>query len=682
MSSLLSLGIQGVRASQGGLNVTGNNVANVNTPGYTRQIAQFQSLEGGGVKQEFSQRIVSQFINARVWADSSRFEAASAFERLANQLDNTLASESSSLAIKMDDFFGALQAANDDPTSITSRELFVAETQATVRRFQDLYGRIEEQNETVNTRIRELTEEINSQARSIADLNERIRIAKSAGRDSFELLDQRDQAIKELAELIDIQVIEQPTGESTIFIANGQPLVVGQSANLMAAIPNPLDSSQLQVSLIIAGRNNNVTNFIRGGELGGVLEYRRDVLNKALDELGRLALVFSDTMNRQHSLGMDLDGNMGQRMLRDINDLVLMNARFQSDFTEGLVKITDTSLLQASEYELVFTTETEFRLTRLSDGKSWTQNNFQVQTGPDQVDGERQLWFDPADGKLVFQIDGMRVDADKNSSFTIRDRFLLQPTRTAADDIRTEIVSGRQLALASPISISSNSTNTGTATASVKVTEVNPMQMSPLNALENLLPAAGTQIEVSWDGADYVVNLFDSSGTPIIPSNLTITPDPANPKQLNIRNSNYPDLSGEIRVNVGGVPQPGDSFRIGFNFEVDNVTGAISNIGVSDNRNGLFMADLTKQRTSLEGNYQETYGRLIERVGITTRIAQMDTKASQAVLQNSINQREEISGVNQDEEMVRLIQFQQAYQAATQLITASQRTFDALINAV
>ncbi|KGK41513.1 hypothetical protein LH51_14455 [Nitrincola sp. A-D6] len=73
MSSLLSLGVQGVRASQAGLNVTGNNISNVNTPGYTRQIPQFQSLEGGGVKQEYSQRIVNQFINTRVWADSSRF---------------------------------------------------------------------------------------------------------------------------------------------------------------------------------------------------------------------------------------------------------------------------------------------------------------------------------------------------------------------------------------------------------------------------------------------------------------------------------------------------------------------------------------------------------------------------------------------------------------------------------
>lgn len=689
MSSLLSLGVQGVRASQGGLNVTGNNVANVNTPGYTRQVAQFQSLEGGGVKQEFSQRIVSSFVNARVWADSSRFEAASAFENLANQLDNTLASDSTSLAIKMDDFFGALQAANDDPTSITSRELFVAETEATVRRFRDQYGRIADQNETVNTRIRELTEEINSQATNIADLNDRIRIAQAGGKESFELLDQRDQAIKELSELIDIQVIEQSTGESSIFVGNGQPLVVGQSANRMVASPNPLDSSQLQANLIIAGRENNLTNLVKGGELGGILEYRRDVLNKALDELGRLALTFSDTMNKQHSLGMDLDGNMGQRMFRDVNDLSLMNARFQSDFADGRVEITDTRLLQASEYELVFTSETEFRLTRLVDGKTWNQTHFEQQSAANQVDGERQIWFEPEDGDLVFQIDGIRVSADKNSPFSTRDRFLMQPTRTAAEDIRTDIVSGRQLALASPVSLSTDPDNQGTASASVRVTEVEPFQMSPLDGLKNLLPADDARIKISWDQAneEFLAELVDPNGdpytgllSPLDELDIQISTDPSNPKQLILRDDDS-DLRGEIRVDINGVPQDGDSFFIGYNFEIDSQDN-VTNIGVSDNRNGLMMADLTKQRTSLEGNYQETYGRIIERVGITTRIAQMDTKASQAVLQNSINQREEISGVNQDEEMVKLIQFQQAYQAATQLITASQRTFDALINSV
>ncbi|KGK41514.1 hypothetical protein LH51_14460 [Nitrincola sp. A-D6] len=566
------------------------------------------------------------------------------------------------MAIKLDDYFGALQAANDDPTSVTSRELLVAESEATTRRFRDLYGRIDEQNQTVNTRIRELTEEINTQSKNIAELNDRIRIAQAGGKESFELLDQRDQAIKDLSELIDIQVIDQATGESTVFTANGQPLVVGQSANMMVATPGKLDGSQLEVSLLIAGRENNITNIVSGGELGGVLEYRKEILNKSLDELGRVALVFADTMNSQHALGMDLDGNMGQKLFRDINDSVLMNSRFQSEFTQGSVRITDTSLLQASDYDLVFTSETDFRLTRLSDGKTWTQSAFDTTpASASDVNGEMQLWFDPAAGDMALQIDGMRINADKNSPFSINERFLMQPTRTAADDVRVDISNGRQLALASPVSIAQDPDNLGTGSALVRVSEVVPAQTSPLDALGNLLPDGDHSIEVIKTATGYDVNLLDAGGTPVLPSDLTVTADPANPNQLIIRN-NDANLPGEIRVDVSGVPQDGDSFTINYNFDVDSVTGDISNIGVSDNRNGILLADLTKQKTSLEGTYQETYGRLVERVGITTKIAQMDAKASQAVLQNTINQREEISGVNLDEEAVKLIQFQQAYQ--------------------
>lgn len=677
MSSLLSLGIQAVRANQAGLAVTGNNIANVNTPGYTRQVPHFQSREGGGVYQESSQRMVNQFINARVWADSSRFEASKAFEQLANQLDNTLASESTSLSYKMDDFFAAMQAANDDPTSITNRELLVAETQATQRRFRDLYDQIAQQNETINTRIRELTQEINSQARNIADLNERIRIAKAGGKEAFELLDQRDQSIKALSELIDISVIEQSTGESTIFIANGQPLVVGQSVNTLVPSTNELDSSQVDVSLILAGRENNLTNYIGGGELGGLLEYRKDVMNQSLDELGRLSLVFADTMNKQHQLGMDLDGNMGQQMFRDINDSVLMNARFQAQFVEGSVKITDTSKLQASEYELVFISEDDFRLTRLADGKTWSKSDFDNQVARSDVVGEKQLFLDVNEGELTLQIDGFQITADTPTNFSTNERMLIQPTRTAADDMRVDIINGRQLALASPVTVEKNSGNQGTANASISLDQLTqPFAMDPRDALSGIMPSPATLVlEKTADTPPTYALSPDTS-----PSVIAEV-DPDDPRNIIIRNNEVPPLSGQMTVRLEGQAEVGDTFNINFNFDLDT-NGDITNVGVSDNRNGLHLTDLTKTNTSIEGTYQNTYGRLVERVGITTKIAQMDTRASESVLRNSINQREEISGVNLDEEAVKLIQFQQAYQAAAQLITASQRTFDALISAI
>ncbi|MBV1788862.1 flagellar hook-associated protein FlgK [Marinobacterium sp. D7] len=674
---LLSLGVQGVRASQSGLAVVGNNITNVNTPGYNRQVAQFNSLEGGGVLQDSTQRIVDQYITQRLWADNSRFEAAKAFEAMASQLDNTLASDSVSLSAKLDDYFAALQAANDDPTSITNRELFIAEAQATATRFNDLYDQVSQQTETVNTRIRELAEEINSAALNIADLNDRIRIAKAANKDAFELLDQRDQAVQELSQLVDINVIEQGD-EFSIFIGNGQPLVVGQSFNPMVSTPNELDPTRQEIGIRLAGRVNDLTGMVGGGELGGLLAYRDDVLDPTLNELGRLAVVFADSMNQQHQLGMDLDGNMGQNLFADINSANLLSTRVQAEFADGSVQIVDSSKLHASDYDLVFTSSDSFRLTRLSDGKSWTDSSFSVAATNTDVDMDGEAFFDSTTGELTLQIDGFRLDLSRSGGFATNERVLVQPVRTAADDIAVNIRDGRQLALATPVVVAPDSSNNGTGAATVQLTELsNPKSTDPRDSIAALMPNSGSQLTVTADSTvvpeGYTVVSSDGLA-------LSISLDPDDSKNLIIRNAD-PSLNGEIVMRVEGVPQDGDSFVIDFNFDVDG-SDIITNVGVSDNRNGLLMSDLTKAATSLEGSYQETYGRIIERVGIDTKIAQTDLRASEAVLKNTTAQREEISGVNLDEEAVKLIQFQQAYQAAAQIISASQRIFDSLIQAV
>jgi flagellar hook-associated protein 1 FlgK len=670
---LLSLGVQGARASQSGLAVVGNNITNVNTPGYTRQVAQFNSLEEGGVVQDSTRRVVDQYINARLWADTSRFEAAQAYEQLSNQLDNLLASDSTSLAVKMDDYFAALQSANDDPISLTNRELFLAEADALVRRYHELYDRVAQINETVNTRIRELTQQVTVTAGEIADLNDRIRVAEASGKDAFELKDQRDEAIKSLSGLVDIQVLEQPKGDMNIFVGNGQPLVVGQSAYQFVARGNEFDPSRYDVGVVIAGEENIITDMLAGGELGGLLTYRRETMDQSLNELGRLAITFADTMNAQHQKGMDYDGEMGKRLYNDMNSSELMASRFRSRFdAEGTVAITDSSQLRASEYELVFTAQNDFRLTRLSDGKSWTQSSFSSVASEADVDAEGKLWFDPSNGELNLQIDGFRLDANTNGAFAPNEKLMLSPVRRGAEEIELNIRNGRDLALAAPVTIAPAAANTGTATAEVRIeaiddtSEADPVQVFPE------LP-----LQLSYDAIADAWSVTDNDGT--TPASWSVSADPTQPNLLQITDQ----ATGRtvMEVEVSGQFRDNDQFTIDYNFDLD-ATGQPINIGVSDNRNGLLMSDLLKQATSLEGSYQESYGRLVERVGTDTKVAQMDRQASEAVLRNMTAQRESVSGVNLDEEAVKLIQFQQAYQASAQIIRASQTIFDALIQAV
>ncbi|WP_432697706.1 flagellar hook-associated protein FlgK [Marinobacterium sp. YM272] len=661
---LLSLGVQGVRAAQSGLGVVSNNITNVNTPGYTRQVAQFNSMEEGGVLQDSTQRIVDQFINQRLWSDNSRFEAAQAYEQLSSQLDNLLASDSTSLNVKMDDYFAALQAANDDPISLTNRELFLAEADALVRRYHDLDDQLSNMNETINTRIRELTNEINVSAGDIADLNDRIRIAEASGKDAFELKDQRDESIKELASLVDIQVSEQSNGELSIFVGNGQPLVVGKSAYQFSAGQNDFDPDRYDITINIAGSETNITEMIDGGELGGLLTYRRETMDRSLNELGRLAIIFADTMNEQHQKGIDYDGEMGERLFNNVNDPNLIGGRLRSLYgTEGSVEITDSSQLQASDYELVFTGANEFRVKRLSDGKIWSS---------DALEASGNLSFDPDIGQISLELDGFRLDANAGGPFVSGEKLMISPVRTGAEDIELNVTNGRDLALASPVTISKSVSGDGsTSEATVALSSIGDLTVKdPVELLSGTTPEPGLPFELSYT---------DVGGWKTSVAGVTVTPSSSDPRKLVLTGGGLGD--NELTVTLSGETKDGDVFELGYNFDIDPASGPV-NVGVSDNRNGLLMSGLMKEASSLDGNYQDTYGRLVERVGTDTRVAQMDRSASEAVLNNTIAQRESVSGVNLDEEAVRLIQFQQAYQASAQIISASQRIFDSLIQAV
>lgn len=670
---LLSLGVQGVRAAQSGLGVVSNNITNVNTPGYTRQVAQFNSMEEGGVLQDSTQRIVDQFINQRLWSDNSRFEAAQAYEQLSSQLDNLLASDSTSLNVKMDDYFAALQAANDDPISLTNRELFLAEADALVRRYHDLDDQLSNMNETINTRIRELTNEINVSAGDIADLNDRIRIAEASGKDAFELKDQRDESIKELASLVDIQVSEQSNGELSIFVGNGQPLVVGKSAYQFSAGQNDFDPERYDISINIAGSETNITEMIDGGELGGLLTYRRETMDRSLNELGRLAIIFADTMNEQHQKGIDYDGEMGEKLFNDVNDPNLISGRLRSLYgTEGSVAITDSSQLQASDYELVFTGADGFRVERLSDGKIWESQDFSRVTAEGDVTASGDLFYAEGSGRIILELDGFRLDANAGGPFVSGEKLMISPVRTGAEDIELNVTNGRDLALASPVTISKSVSGSGsTSEATVALSAIGDLTVKdPVELLSGTTSEPGLPFELSYTDAD---------GWEASVVGVTVTPSSSDPRKLVLTGGGLGD--NELTVTLSGEKKDGDVFELGYNFDIDS-NGQPINVGVSDNRNGLLMSNLMKEASSLDGNYQDTYGRLVERVGTDTRVAQMDLSASEAVLNNTIAQRESVSGVNLDEEAVRLIQFQQAYQASAQIISASQKIFDSLIQAV
>jgi flagellar hook-associated protein 1 len=463
--NLLSLGTQALQSNTSALSVVGQNIANVNTPGYSMQRPDLVSRENlGGVEVRDVQRMANDFLTGQIMSDTSAYNSALAFEQLANQLDNLLASDVSSVSKAMDDYFGALQGAVDDPSNLANRELFLAQADALVRRFQDLDASLARQSDTINGQLENSVAQVNSIGQNLAKINDQVRLATASGASTNEMLDERDRLMESLAGYIGFTTVPQPNGEMNVFIGNGEPLVVGISASRLVTVQDSTDASQRNIALQVGSTRSDITAQLSGGQIGGLLDYRSDVLYQTQDEMGRLAMVFADSMNQQQAQGLDLDGNVGQRLFADINasqvttDRVLASSH-NATSTTSTVNIVDTGTLKASAYELVFNTDSSFTVTRLSDGARWNSNQLSSQSGAAGVDANQEFYFDAASGSLTLQVDGFRMDLDSSGRFLKGDKFEIQPTRSGASEFALALGSGRGLALADSAGGVSNNRN-------------------------------------------------------------------------------------------------------------------------------------------------------------------------------------------------------------------------------
>lgn len=668
---LLGLGVQATNANKSALGVIGHNISNVNTPGYSRQVVNLSTqTDQRGVSVDSITRVTDDFLTRQLWADTSSYHRTDVFADMASELDNLLATDSTSVSTALDNYFKAMQNAVDDPTSLPNRELLVAESEALARRFNDLNTVVMRQNDTINANLDSLSSQVSVLAGDIAELNEKIALEVTAGREGNELRDQRDQLVEQMSELIDVRVVEQGRDEFSVFVSNGEPLVVGVNANKLVAIDGDPDPTKQGLAVQIAGNNVEITDRVEGGQLGGLLAYRADVLDRSINELGRIAIAFAETMNNQHQTGIDLDGNLGGLLFNDVNSGTAMASRLSANsnntsmLASGLVKIVDVGNLQASDYEITFNSNDDLMIERLSDGQRFSLNDLKNVATSADLDGETAAYYENfADGEVELVLDGVQISLDVTGRFTKGDRFLVQPVREGASQFGTVLTDGRQLALASPIRITESADNTGTGVAEVKITDT-----------------SATAFQRNTGALTPNVDIVFNNGTPTTFTVYDMT-DPDNPTPLEIEgqgqlvNQIYTagqaiELDG-YEITIVNQPAAGDRFSFEYNTN-----------GVSDNRNALLLSNLQLESTLEGGSYQDIYGSLIERVGTETSVSVINRDASKSVLTSTQESKSSLVGVNLDEEAAKLIQFQQAYQASAQLIRTSQTLFDALLSSV
>lgn len=452
MADILDIGISGLKTHQTALTVTGHNIANVDTEGYSRQEATIVNASpnfqggiwlGNGAFVDDVRRVYDEFLVRQLQKDTSTFNYFDTLATNAETVDKLLADPGTGIQPGIENMFGALQAAIDDPSSLPARQVVISESQGLVDRYQSIYSRLQDSNEILNGQLGVLTTQITTIAEAIAELNQQIQFATASaqGNKPNDLLDKRDLALKQLSELVGTTVVEQDNNAINVFIGNGQPLVVGNEFNTLTTSTGSDDASRNSVVFI---RNNivqDVTDDLSGGQIGGLLDYRKEVLDPVFNQLGRTAIALSANMNEQHQLGIDIDGLPGGLFFEDINDPTVARLRVtgsadnaQPDDRVIGAYITDPNELTDSDYRVEFIGPNDFtfRVTRVKDNVELFTNTLST------------------DFPESFEVEGFNLTFEAGT-YKEGDSFYVMPTRTGAKDLELDIEQPQELALATAV---------------------------------------------------------------------------------------------------------------------------------------------------------------------------------------------------------------------------------------
>lgn len=707
-SDVLSIGLSGAMTSKQALATAGHNIANANTTGFSRQRVEVDTRPpqlsgvgalGSGVQIANVKRLHDNFVTTEMRSNASISNGLQTNYDFTSQIDNMLADPDAGLSPTLQSFFAAINNVSNDPSSQSSRQVLIGEANALSERFSYLDNRFESLRKGTNETLKSHIGDVNNIAKAIADVNHKIVLAREVVQgEPSDLLDQRERLLHSLSEKVVVSTNEQEDGSLNVFIGNGQTLVLGKLASSLGLKANQHDPSELEVIYKNNGTEAIVTKFMKGGSIGGLLDFREYMLGGAQNELGRIAIGVSKSFNDQHHKGMTLENELGGDFFKAIDKstpLTLPSKLNEGDFVLKTT-ISNTDNLTTSDYQLNYNSGL-YTLVRNSDETIVEK----FSSLPHTIKSE-----------------GFTVDFVRGSKIENGDSFMIRPTRAAARSFEVDIERANEIAAAAPVRIRTSVNNMGDVKPTLKnIEDINATSftikegmLSPSITIrfldENrfeLLDDKGKVVHAeqindqnkSIPATPAVPGEPGSPATPAVPATPASQHDtikslvgnddeggstPATPietglfydpeKGINL----FPTPSGMntgYNVQLSGKAKAGDTFVIEFNTDA-----------IGDNINALELGSLQSKPTLENGtaNYNEVYSQLVSRVGSKTHELDVNREAQGILYEQAKAQREVVSGVNLDEEAADLVRHQQAYQANAEVISAASEMFDTLID--
>jgi len=310
--------LSGALAAQLALNTTSQNVANVMTPGYTRQGAQFSAMflsrsnainPGDGVAVPSLIRFSDAYKSQQMWQAGSSLGQYSTSQPYLTQLEQVMGDDTANINAGLDNFFGALNAASVEPTSSPLREQVISAGNSLAQRFNNLRQLLSTQRQSVTQQRTAIVSQVNEMTANIATLNQKISAATLTGSSPSGLVDERDRQIDQLSGMVGLQVVDQPDGSRNVMLRGGQPLVIGSMASTMTIQANVSGAQTL--TLTFARESFTLANGNFGGNLGGLDDFENKALLPLTQSVADMASGMASQVNAQLAAGYAMDGTAG-----------------------------------------------------------------------------------------------------------------------------------------------------------------------------------------------------------------------------------------------------------------------------------------------------------------------------------------------------------------------------------
>ncbi|MGV2293589.1 flagellar hook-associated protein FlgK [Trinickia sp. YCB016] len=638
-NNIFSIGLSGLQAAQWGMTTTSQNISNASTPGYDVESAVLAEANGQytgsgymgtGVSTATTQRAYSQYLTTQLNNAQATNSALTANNTMASQLNNLVGSPTGGISAAITAYFTGLQSVSNNPSSLATRQTAISDAQSLADQINTAGQQYDSLRQSVNQQLSTTVTQINTYSTQIAQLNTQIQAASSQGQPPNQLMDQRDQVVSSLSQLVGVSVVQNSSGYS-LFLGDGQPLVVANQSFSLSAVTSPSNPSETAIAYNgIAGSSSPSTNYLpstalTGGTLGGLTSFVSQTLDPAEAQLGAIATSFASQVNAQNSLGLTLSGSTGGNLFTVAGPTVYANQGNTGAETLS-VTLTNPSAPPTDNYSLAFN-GTNYTVTDTSTNTVVSSTT----TAPTTVAG------------MTFTLSG---------AMTAGDSFTIQPTSGALNSFALATTSASAIAAQSPALASATSSNTGTATIGAATVSSGYSLASTITLTYN--SATGTLSGVPI-GSSVSIN----SGAATTNATGTVAYTSGNKISIN-----------GVAFTISGTPANGDTFTIAPN------TG-----GTNDGSNALAMSNLVSNSVLSNGTATLTgaYANYVNNIGNAASTLQSASKTQSALVTQITSAQQSVSGVNLDEEAANLMQYQQLYQANSKVIQTANSMFSTLL---